>query len=380
MLLDDLLLGDTDALIAAGGPVLAATASAGAQLRAGVADADLDAIAAVAAQGRPRALVVMGAGGSSAAGDIVSACAGRGSATPVVTTGGPGLPGWVGPLDLVVAVSASGASPETLEVVAEAARRGASLVAVAPGGALADAVLAARGIHLGLGRVGGPRLARTLTWRLAAPLLLLAQHLGVVEGDRAVLEAAADELDAVSIACGPAVDPGQNPAKDLALAAAEGLALFWGTPGVPAAAARRAARQFAENAAAPALSGSLPEVARTHARILAGKWGGGENDIFRDRVAEPEEASRPHLVLLRDDFCDELSASLAGAAAAVAADSGIAVTELTGGAGHPLLRYARLSQPVDLASVYAAVLLGADPAGTAAGLHPGLGAPTAQQL
>lgn len=378
MFLDDLVLGDAEALIDAGGPVLAATASAGAQLRAGVVGADLGAIDAVAAHGRPRALVVMGAGGSSAAGDIVSACAGRGSPTPVVTTGGPGLPGWVGPLDLVVAVSASGASPETLSVVGEAARRGAALVAVAPGGALADAVLAARGTHLDLGRTAGPRLARTLTWRLAAPLLMLAQRLGVVEGDRGVLEAAADELDQASLACGPGVDPGGNAAKDLALAAAEGLALFWGTPGVPAAAARRAARQFAENAAAPSLSGSLPEVARTHARILAGNWGGGEADIFRDRVAEPGEGARPHLVLLRDGASDELSNSLASAAASVAAESGIAVTLLDGGDGHPLLRFARLAQPVDLASVYAAVLLGVDPAGTAAGLHPGLGSPTAQ--
>ncbi|MFI0433994.1 MAG: mannose-6-phosphate isomerase, partial [Candidatus Nanopelagicales bacterium] len=117
MEVDEAVLADPSRLVAAGGSMLAGTAAAGASLRVGLLETDPDGVLAAAAGGRPRSLVVVGAGGSSAAGDLVAACAGRGSSVPVVTVGGPGLPGWVGPLDLVVAVSASGSSPETLAAV-----------------------------------------------------------------------------------------------------------------------------------------------------------------------------------------------------------------------------------------------------------------------
>jgi glucose/mannose-6-phosphate isomerase len=371
--LDDGILADPERLVAAGGAVLAATASAGAQLRAGVTECDRDVLGAVIAAGRPRAVVVMGAGGSSAAGEVLSACAGRGSSVPVVTIGGPGLPGWVGPLDLVIALSASGSSPETLAVAAEAGRRGCHLVGVSGGGDLVDAVRAARGSHLTIGRVAEPVRARLLSWRLAAPLLLLGQGLGIVDGGESVLAAAADALDEASELCGPGVDFGLNIAKDLALGAAEGLSLFWGTPGVPAAAAKRAGRQLAENAGLPSHSGSLPEVARTHARVLTGTWGADDGDIFRDRVEHPDAITKPRLVLLSDSECDALSAELSAAVTEVAAAAGVPVDQLVGGDGHPLLRLVRLTQPLDLASVYAAGVVGADPVGSAAGLHPSLG-------
>lgn len=374
MPIDDSVLADPDRLVTEGGAVLAATASAGAQLRAGIAETDSDVLASIAASGRPRAVVVMGAGGSSAAGEILAACGGRGSPVPVVSTGGPGLPGWVGPMDLVVALSASGESPETIAVVAEAGRRGCTVVGVSAGeGPLHEAVRHARGQHLHVRHVPSPRLARTLTWRLAAPVLLLGQRLGIVDGGTEALHAAADELERASTDCGPAVELGRNPAKDLALAAAEAYLMAWGTPSVPAAAARRMARQLAENAGLPAGSGTFPEVARTQARILAGPWGEAEADIFRDRLAEPEGGVRPHLVLLTDAEADSVSSELVDACAQVAADSGIPVTRLDGGHGHPLTRFARLAQPTDLASVYAAAVAGADPAGSAARLHPRLG-------
>ncbi|MFM2437248.1 MAG: hypothetical protein RLZ55_47 [Actinomycetota bacterium] len=355
--------------------MLAGTAAAGASLRVGLLETDPHGVLAAAAGGRPRSLVVVGAGGSSAAGDLVAACAGRGSSVPVVTVGGPGLPGWVGPLDLVVAVSASGSSPETLAAVGEAARRGAHVVGVGCGGPLFDAVVDARGVVLGIGRPPEPTPARLLLWRLAAPVLLLAAELGLVEVTRGAVAAAADELDAVALACGPAAELGGNPAKDAALLCAEGIPLIWGTPGVPAAAARRFARQLAENAGVAALHGALPEVARTHARVLAGHWS-DEGDLFRDRTGDAV-ARRPSLTLLREGECDRLSADLADTSASLARAAGIPTTELDAGEGNPLMRFVRLAGPLDFASVYCAVALGSDPAGTAAQLDPSLGSAVA---
>jgi hypothetical protein len=78
-------------------------------------------------------------------------------------------------------------------------------------------------------------------------------------------------------------------------------------------------------------------------------------------------------VLLTDGECDELSAELVAAAEAVATSAGVSVERIDGGVGHPLTRLARMVQPWDLASVYAAAVVGADPGGSAAGLHPILG-------
>lgn len=372
MIPDEAVLYEPERLVAAGGEILAAAAASGASLRSALHDLDAGVISAAADQGRPRALVVMGAGGSGAAGDIVSACAGSGSAVPVVTLNGPALPGWVGPLDIVVPVSASGRSPETLQVAAEAARRGSQVVGIGFGGPLADQVLQQRGLYLQLREPREPLPARALTWALVAPLMLLADRLGIVEGAQAALTAAGEALDEQALSCGPQQMPGDNRAKDLAVVMAESLGLLWGGAGVPAAAARRAGRQFAENAGVPAVVGALPEVARTHARLLAGSWG-PEDDIFRDRVAEPEITAQPHLVLFTDDVMDDLSAELTAALIAVAGDTGVPVTVLTGGSGHPLVRFARLSSIADFASIYAAAVLGLDPAGTAKSLHPQLG-------
>jgi glucose/mannose-6-phosphate isomerase len=49
-------------------------------------------------------------GGSGIAGDVLAAVAGPTCPVPVVTHRGYGLPGWVGPVDLVVAVSCSGST------------------------------------------------------------------------------------------------------------------------------------------------------------------------------------------------------------------------------------------------------------------------------
>src|SRR4051794_382696 len=81
--------------------MLRAVATSAAQVRRGLTaarDAGLDTLAE---DGRPRAVVLAGMGGSGIAGDVVAAMAGTSSPVPVVVHRGPGLPGWVGAADLV---------------------------------------------------------------------------------------------------------------------------------------------------------------------------------------------------------------------------------------------------------------------------------------
>src|SRR5438067_7154324 len=119
------LLDDAEAIGAADtGEMLPALASAAAQLRQGVVLATEAGVPALADEGRPRGVVVTGMGGSAIAGDVLGAFAGATSPVPVVTHRGYGLPAWVGAADLVVAVSCSGHTDETLHAAEEALRRG----------------------------------------------------------------------------------------------------------------------------------------------------------------------------------------------------------------------------------------------------------------
>lgn len=116
------------------GGMLLAVASAAAQIREAAVLASEAGVAVLGEEGRPRAVVVCGMGGSGIAGDVLAAVAGIGSPVPVFTHRGYGLPAWVGPMDLVMAVSCSGTTEETLSSLEEAVRRGCRLLVVARSG------------------------------------------------------------------------------------------------------------------------------------------------------------------------------------------------------------------------------------------------------
>ena len=109
LLLDEALLDDAEALAAADrGATLLAVASAGAQVRMAVTAAEEADVRRIADDGRPRCVVVAALGSSAMVGDLLNAFAGPGSPVPVQAVHSSTLPGWVGPVDLVVAVSLSG--------------------------------------------------------------------------------------------------------------------------------------------------------------------------------------------------------------------------------------------------------------------------------
>ena len=161
---DESVLDDLAALDARDpGGMLRAVGSAGAQVREALLRLDDDAVRAVSADGRPRALVVAGMGGSGIAGDVVAAVAGPSCAVPIVVSRGYRLPGWVGPLDLVIAVSCSGETEETLAAADEAVRRGARVVTAAKAGSSLSARAAGgRAVQLDIDSSG--RMPRANLW------------------------------------------------------------------------------------------------------------------------------------------------------------------------------------------------------------------------
>ena len=338
------VLDDPDLLERADpGGMLRDVAGAPAQLReAAFTSAEVD-VDHVLEGLRPRSIVVIGMGGSAVTGDVLAAVAGVAAPVPIVTHRGYGLPGWIGAADLVIGVSCSGTTEETLDAVEEAVRRGAPLIGVgAAGSPLLELVLAGRGAVF---TVPGGRMPRASIWALSAPLLVVADRLRVAATGRDVLDATADVLDEWTHRCAPGKESFLNPAKDLALNLVDRLPVVWGTSPVGGVAAYRFASQLAENAKMPSVHGVLPEA--NHNQVVA----------FDD----PRAAERVALVLLRDVDEHPQVARRADASRDLANERGIPVHELAPEGVTPLDRLASLIALGDFTSVYAGIARGADP-------------------
>ncbi len=358
----DGLLDEPAALAAADpGDMLRATADAGAQIRRSVANIDLASLAVIAADGRPRALLVAGMGGSGISGDVLAAVCGPGCSLPVSTVRGYVLPGWVGPLDLVIAVSCSGETEETLAVAQEAAKRGSRLVGVgAVGSALHELVLATSGAFFIPVDAGG-LMPRASLWLLATPLLLLADAIGIVNISLSEFDRAADLLDEIAVECGPSVPLDDNRAKLLGAAISTSLPMTWGTSPIGGVASYRLACQLNENAKMPVVQGALPEVNHNQVVAFDGGFAGRNEDVFRDPFEDGAAPARLRLVLLRDSEEHPQDARRADVSTDIAVSRDIPVDTLRAVDGHALVRLASLVGVVDWASVYAALAQGLDP-------------------
>jgi glucose/mannose-6-phosphate isomerase len=363
---------DDPAAIAANDPggILRGIASAGPQIREVMQLAAEANLAGLADEGRPRAVVVAGIGTAARTGELLATVAGPRCPVPVLAHRSAGIPGWVGAADVVIAVSASGHSPEALAAAEAAARRGARLVAVgAPDTPLQSVAETARAVFVPVPRRAP---ARATLWGLTVPVLLAGRTLGMVKVTEADLAETATRLDTDAEASRASAESFVNPAKSLALDLAGSVPVVWGSSPLATVAAHRLADMLSTNARYPVIAGSLSEVGRGRVGLLDGVFGGlaeQERDIFADPVEN--EAARLHLVLLRDggltteDEGMEESVAVtdrrADAVAAMARRRGIRCTELTAEGGSALERLASLIAVPDFASVYLAIAHGLDP-------------------
>ncbi|MEU6997082.1 SIS domain-containing protein [Nonomuraea sp. NPDC046570] len=345
---------DDQALLREGDPggMLPAVASSAAQVRTAHRSAVEAGISRLAGFGRPRAIVVAGMGASSVAGDILNVVCGPGSPLPIVTVRGYRLPGWVGAADLVIAVSHSGETEETLEVAAQAVRRGSSLLAVGTAGSPLEAIARqASALFVPVTSGGQPRAN---LWALAIPLVAAAAELGLTQAGPDLYENVAKSLEDIAHRCRPSSESFINPGKTLAMELAESVPMIWGSSPLAAVAAHRLADQLHENAKYPAIWGELPEAAHNQVVALDGPL--AERDIFADT------ASRTlRLVMMRDTEEHPQVARRREVSARMAADRGVPVTELVAEGAQPLERLASLIVLGDYASVYLALGYGIDP-------------------
>jgi glucose/mannose-6-phosphate isomerase len=367
---DEARLDDADALAALDSrDTLLSLASAGAQVRRALVSAEEAGVARVAGGERPRSVLVAALGGSSLVCDVLDLLAEPGSPVPLTTRRGAPLPGWVGPLDLVIAVSQSGRAAGPLALAAEAARRGAALLTVgAAESPLAEVSARARGVHVDVA-ISTPS-SRTALWSILTPVLVAADILGLAPCGVPVLDRVADVLDEVADECRPSSESFVNPAKVLAVGLGETVPVILGDGPLTGVAATRAASMLARTARVPATHGQLPDAASQVVACLDGPYGSAsvlqrpdpDADIFADPYLDGPAAPRLGLLALRDPDLDPRGRDLADAVVASAREAGATVLEQEARSGEPIERLASLVALTDFAATYLALGLGLDPA------------------
>lgn len=288
-------------------------------------------------------IVVCGMGGSGIAGDVLRASFADRLPVPVVTVKGYALPGFCGKDTLVLAVSYSGETEETLAAYSQAVASGCRSIAIGSGGQLAELARAD----------GAPFVA--IPQGIPAPRAALGYLIGAAVGSLeaiGLLPDAGMELGAASRSlatlCGelaPDRPAEANLAKSMASWVEGRIPVVWGSEGVAEAAALRWKTQLNENAKVPAFHAVLPELDHN------------EIEGWTDQTGRPFA-----LVVLRHPREHPRIARRVRATMEAIAGSGLEAREVAGEGSTPLEVLLSLVTLGDFVSIYLAILRGVDPA------------------
>jgi len=278
--------------------LLPAVAGAGAQVRETTRLTEEAGLDRVTSAGRPRGIVVVGRREGAVAAAVLRGLLGPTSPVTVDVVPGPALPVWLGPSDVAVVATRTGAGRYAVTPAHEAARRGVAVVGIGAEDAPLHAVCAgARAPYVAL---PSSRVRHTALWSLLTPMLLLARDLGLVPADVADTDLVADALDEVAAECGPTRESFVNPAKTLALELLDALPVIAAEGPLAGAAAVRVADQLATLAGLPVASFRLPDQRVAARMVLGGPLAQqeGAGDFFRDRA--DDSGRRLRLITIRD--------------------------------------------------------------------------------
>ncbi len=196
-------------------------------------------------------LVVTGMGGSAIAGDLLE----RLIDPPVITNRGYKLPNFVGRDDLLLAISYSGNTEETLSSLQDGISRGMKAVCLSTGGEMER--LAGQEA-LPLIKIPTGHQPRASTGYILFPLLELYRQAGLA-GTLDLHELLARFVE-MRDSWGSEVDVNNNPTKKLADEFAGKIAIIYGTKYNTEAVAYRWKTQVNENAKQPAFWNVFPEL------------------------------------------------------------------------------------------------------------------------
>ena len=162
-----------------------------------------------------RAVLVLGMGGSAIGGDLLRVYAAAECPVPIAVCREYELPAWVNGDTLVIGVSFSGDTEETLSTFEQAAVRGARLLAVSTGGRLAQMAQTYGAPLLKVQYQAQPRAALAF---LFTPLVRILTRLGFLSDKSAECEEAVALLGRLRDAYAPERPTSDNESKRLAQA------------------------------------------------------------------------------------------------------------------------------------------------------------------
>lgn len=280
---DDSRLENPDVLADAT-PLLRNLASSGARVRRELATAEAP-LAAMTGADRPRAVIAYGPEARLLRAVLEPVCP-----VPFVAWPALGLPGWVGPLDVVLVIGRRG--PASLAVAHEAIRRGAQLIAVCPSDSQLALQAASRTTTLLPVATGDPLAA-------AVVALVALNQMGLAPSTSP--DAIAAAMDAVSESCSARTDVSVNPAKKMALDLADAAPLVWGGSVLAARASRRIVEALRLASGRIGLSADSSDLVGLIQQVQP-------RDPFADPFDENLAERRPGLVLVDDGLDDESAA------------------------------------------------------------------------
>lgn len=290
-----------------------------------------------------RNVVVSGMGGSAIGGDILRVYAAKKARVPVIVVRDYNIPAFVDQHTLFLAASYSGNTEETLSAYSQAREQGASIICVTTGGKL-KAVAEKDGY--GVVEIPTGLVPRAATGYLFAPLALLLEELGIVEGVRQELQEAVGVLREMREQLHPGVDVSSNEARIIAAKLKDSLPVIWGTAGVSEVAALRWKAQINENAKCPAYYSILPEL--------------NHNEIVGFEVPQPLLASIS-CIILRDKYDNERVQRRIEISKDIIKDQVKEIIEINSQGESYLARFYSLVYMGDYASVYLALEYGINP-------------------
>ncbi len=198
-------------------------------------------------------LVTTGMGGSGITGFLLK----RFLDIPVLVNKGYQLPHYLTEKDLLIAISYSGNTEETLSALEEGLQMGMKMLLISSDGKFKK-IAEAKGLPLiQIPKKIQPRAA---TGYLFLPLLKILSRLKITQLAQAHVDDLLGTLDDLSSKLNKSVSEDANPAKNMARKLLGRVPLIYGTNGNTEVVANRWKTQFNENAKQPAFWNVIPEV------------------------------------------------------------------------------------------------------------------------
>lgn len=211
----------------------------------------------------PKSIVVSGVGGSAIGGLILQDWLKEDVKVPLMVSRGQRLPGFVDSRTILVGISYSGNTEETLNSITQARKKKAQIIAITSGGELLETSKDEGYPHIKLPRGFQPRAALPFQF---FSLIQIMDKIHPLGDKREEVGETFEALGLLAKECRSSVSIGENPAKKVA-DKLKGYIPFIITPDFMKSVAYRMSTQFNENSKIPAFSSFMPEA--LHNRVMA---------------------------------------------------------------------------------------------------------------